>query len=143
MYELSRDLYRELRPDVIAQAHHPGRAERLLLAECEHTVQRLARDLHRYPRPARDLFRRIRFLFPVSQQLRVFGVIERHITDALDELQSRLAAEPGRVSALRCAAVNRRGTPCGREPLRGSRFCPSHRHLGQPLPTPMGHRSVA
>ena len=32
-------------------------------------------------------------------------------------------------SLLRCAAVNRRGKPCGREPLRGLRYCPSHQHL--------------
>ena len=83
MFEISRDLYRELKPMVIADTKHPGRSERVLLAACEQTVARIARDLRRYPRPARHLFSNVRFLFPVQEQLNCYRIIERHLSAAL------------------------------------------------------------
>ena len=134
MYELSRDLYRALRPMVIADPRKPGRSERLLLASCEATIERIARDLRRYPRPARHMFGQVRFLFPLRDQLLVFHIIETHLRTALETLEAEAGPDTGRASALRCASINRKGKPCGREPLRGSRFCPSHRHLEDVLP---------
>ena len=143
MFELSRDLYRELKPMVIADTRHPGRSERVLLAACEQTVSRIARDLRRYPRPARHLFSNVRFLFPVQEQLHCYHIIERHLTAALDVLEAEAGPETGRSGALRCASINRKGRPCGREPLRGSRFCPSHKHLEAIVPLPHQGLSVA
>jgi hypothetical protein len=134
VYELSRDLYRALKPSVIADPKRPGRSERLLLAACEHTIERIARDLHRYPRPARHLFSQVRFLFPLREQLQAYRVIEDHLAKALQTLEAEIGDDPNRVSALRCASINRKGKPCGREPLRGSRYCPSHKHLEATIP---------
>lgn len=134
MYELSRDLYRALKPSVIPDPRHPGRSERLLLAACEHSIERIARDLRRYPRPARHLFGQVRFLFPLRDQLQIFHVIETHLHTALETLEAEAGPDSGRSSALRCASINRKGKPCGREPLRGSRYCPSHRHLEAVIP---------
>ncbi len=134
MYELSRDLYRALRPSVIPDPRRPGRSERLLLAACEHTIERIARDLRRYPRPARHLFGQVRFLFPLQEQLQAYRIIEEHLAAALETLEAEIGDDPSRTSALRCASINRKGRPCGREPLRGSRYCPSHRHLEATVP---------
>lgn len=143
MFELSRDLYRELKPMVIADTKHPGRSERVLLAACEQTVARIARDLRRYPRPARHLFTNVRFLFPVQEQLNCYRIIERHLSAALDVLEAEAGPDTGRIGALRCASINRKGRPCGREPLRGSRYCPSHKHLEAIVPMPHQGLSVA
>lgn len=140
MYELSRDLYRALKPSVIPDPRQPGRSERLLLAACEHSIERIARDLRRYPRPARHMFSQIRFLFPLQEQLKAYHVIEEHLRRALETLEAEVGPEAGRSSALRCAAINRKGKPCGREPLRGSRYCPSHRHLEATIPP--AHRGL-
>ncbi len=143
MFELSRDLYRELKPMVITDHHQPGRSERVLLAACEQTVSRIARDLRRYPRPARHLFSNVRFLFPIQEQLHCYRIIERHLHEALLILEAEAGPETGRIGALRCASINRKGRPCGREPLRGSRFCPSHKHLEAIVPMPHQGLSVA
>jgi hypothetical protein len=69
-------------------------------------------------------------LFPLSKQLIAYSVIERHMRLAADyvDRQARgghsLTGEP-----LICHATTRRGTACQREPLPGSRYCPSHKHL--------------
>jgi hypothetical protein len=140
VYELSRDLYRALKPNVIPDPRRPGRSERLLLAACEQTVERIARDLRRYPRPARHLFSQVRFLFPLQEQLACYRIIEEHVAVVLETLEAEVGPDSGRVSALRCASINRKGKPCGREPLRGSRYCPSHRHLEAIIPP--AHRGL-
>ena len=135
MYELSRDMYRALKPSVLPDPRNPGRSERVLLMACEATVERIARDLRRYPRPARHLFAQIRFLFPLQDQLRAYRIIEEQVQTALEHLEAEVGPDiAGRASALRCAAVNRKGKPCGREPLRGSRYCPSHKQLEGLMP---------
>ncbi len=69
-------------------------------------------------------------LFPLSKQLVAFSVIERHMRLATDYVDQHarsgnsLTGDP-----LICHATTRRGTPCQREPLPGSRYCPSHKHL--------------
>jgi hypothetical protein len=128
-------MYRELadfvQPD---QSCGVGGAKTRLLASCEAAVERLASDRHYFARPARSLFNDVRMLFPLSKQLVAFRVIERHMRLAGDyvDLQARtghsLTGTP-----LICHATTRRGTPCQREPLPGSRYCPSHKHLDDEL----------
>ena len=36
-------------------------------------------------------------------------------------------------SPVCCHASTRRGTPCARVPLPGSKYCPSHKHLDEEL----------
>jgi hypothetical protein len=105
-------------------------AKNKLLGSCEGAVERLAADRHYFARPARTLFNDVRALFPLTKQLVAFSVIERHMRLAADyvDLQARvghsLTGEP-----LICHATTRRGTACQREPLPGTRYCPSHKHL--------------
>ena len=93
-------------------------------------MERLALDRHYFAHPARTLFRDVRHLFPIGQQMRVYHIIERHVALATDYVDSQ--AREGVTfdgSPLRCHASTRRGTACQRVPLPGSKYCPSHKHL--------------
>ena len=135
MYQFSRSMYRELAEFVVAEQHHGVTdAKSRLLRSCEAAVERLAADRHYFARPARWLFNDVRMLFPLSRQMVAFSVIERHMRLAADyvDMQARtghsVSGEP-----LVCHATTRRGTACQREPLPGSRYCPSHKHLDDEL----------
>ena len=135
MYQFSRSMYRELAEFVVADPRRGATGARArLLGSCEAAVERLASDRHYFARPARTLFNDVRILFPLSKQLHAYQVIERHMRLAADyvDLQEReghsLTGEP-----LACHATTRRGTACQREPLPGSRYCPSHKHLDDDL----------
>ena len=135
MYQFSRSMYREL-AEFVEPDHHYGAiaAKAKLLSSCEAAVERLANDRHYFARPTRTLFNDVRMLFPLSKQLVAFSVIDRHMRLASDYVdhQAReghsLTGEP-----LVCHATTRRGTACQREPLPGSRYCPSHKHLEDDL----------
>ncbi len=129
MYQYSRALYRDLQRYLLKNQIRPERGQRLLLSACERAVERMARDHHRFPRPAASLFRGVRGLFPVGRQLLVFDIIDAHTTSALEYLDQEIA-ESGSADLLRCRATNRKGKACQRVPVTGSDFCPSHRALG-------------
>jgi hypothetical protein len=131
MYQFSRSMYRELSEYVLPDHMYGTVAARCrLLSSCEAAVERLATDRHYFARPTRSLFNDVRMLFPLNKQLIAYNVIDRHMRLATDwvDLQAReghsLTGEP-----LVCHATTRRGTACQREPLPGSRYCPSHKHL--------------
>src|SRR5665809_42307 len=80
MYQFSRSMYRELAREVTGERVARAAADRArLLQECEAAVERVATDRHYFARPARSLFRDVRCLFPMSSQMRVYEVIERHM----------------------------------------------------------------
>jgi hypothetical protein len=131
MYQFSRSLYRELGPDV-----SPCKGEQVcvsrqrFLRSCEATMERLALDRHYFARPVKTLFNDVRDLFPMSQQLRVYHVIERHMALATEYVESQArAGVTFDGSPLCCHASTRKGTPCQRVPLPASKYCPSHKHL--------------
>jgi hypothetical protein len=131
MYQFSRSIYRELAADVVPERGQDAvLARRRLLRTCEAAVERLAADRHYFARPARALFREVRSLFPIAQQLRALRVIELYVGLAhqyVDEHARAGVTFDG--SPLCCHASTRRGTPCQRAPLPGSKYCPSHKHL--------------
>ena len=103
-----------------------------LLRDCESAMERLATDRHYFARPVRTLFNDIRTLFPMSEQLRVYNVIARHVTLAAEYVETQ--AREGVTfdgSPLCCHATTRKGTSCQRVPLPGSKYCPSHKHLDE------------
>lgn len=131
MYRFSRSIYRELAPRVIEdeQDGNSCRNRQAVLEACERTIRRLMTDRRYFARPARSLFNEIRVHFAMSDQLRVWTVVERNIALAIQFLEERpelleLDDEP-----RECRAHTRRGTPCQREPLPGRDYCPSHKHL--------------
>jgi hypothetical protein len=133
MYRFSRSIYRELAPRVIESEHEDGSARQSVLESCEATMLRLATDRRYFARPARSLFSEVRVHFPISEQLYVYKVIERNVNLALEYFE-RMPAELGLDGLPRhCRASTRRGTPCQREPLPSRDYCPSHKHLEEPL----------
>ena len=133
MYQFSRAIYRELSPQVFP-GHCQSACERRqqLLRDCESAMERLATDRHYFARPVRTLFNDIRSLFPMSEQLRVYNVIDRHVSLAAEYVETQ--AREGVTfdgSPLCCHATTRKGTSCQRVPLPGSKYCPSHKHLDE------------
>ena len=141
MYEHSRGLFRLLKPELMPDPGHPGRPVRLLRDACEGSVERMAMDPRFRPYAARALFRQVRFLFPLHRQLSAFRLIEGGVVEVADQLDAERESD-GRQNLLRCAAANRKGKPCGREPMRGSRYCPSHKRYERQA-APLGLEAVA
>jgi len=133
MYQFSRSIYRELVDDLATERLAQSCERRAqLLGSCERVVERLATDRHYFARPARTLFHDVRSLFPMDRQLRVYHVIERHMSLAVDYVERH--AQAGVTfdgSPLCCHATTRKGSACQRVPLPGSQYCPSHKHLDE------------
>jgi hypothetical protein len=135
MYQFSRSLYRELGQSVMTTKGEDLCVTRQrFLRSCEATMERLALDRHYFAKPVRTLFRDVRHFFPIGEQLRVYRVCERHMTLATEFVDTQL--KTGTTfdgSPVCCHASTRRGTPCARVPLPGSKYCPSHKHLDEEL----------
>ena len=131
MYQFSRSLYRELGPDVTpSRGEGVGVTRQRFLRACEASMERLALDRHYFAKPVKTLFNDVRDFFPISQQMRVFRIVERHVTLATEYVESQArAGVTFDGSPLCCHASTRKGTPCQRVPLPGSKYCPSHKHL--------------
>jgi hypothetical protein len=131
MYQFSRSIYRELGPQVVpSRGEDLGSSRERFLRSCEAAMERLAMDRHYFARPARTLFNEVRRFFPISQQMRVYRVIERHVALATEYVDSQArAGVTFDGSPLCCHATTRKGTSCQRMPLPGSKYCPSHKHL--------------
>jgi hypothetical protein len=131
MYQISRALYRSLAGELpdgppVAQSDH----QRVLEA-CERAVLRLATDRFYFSRPARALFREIRWYFPRSAQRRVYRIVEQR----MGVIATLFARDPQLLfdltgHRLECRASTRKGRNC-RRPPRGNGYCPSHQHLAE------------
>jgi hypothetical protein len=130
MYQFSRSIYRELANEVVDDGTDAFSTRLDFLKCCEAAMDRLASDRHYFARPSRSLFRDVRMYFPINSQLHVFRVIERYMTLA-EEYVDRHMQEGISLDGnpLSCHASTRKGTPCQRIPLPGSKYCPSHKHL--------------
>ncbi len=135
MYQFSRAIFRELADDV-----EPCRGEDVavtrqrFLRACEAAMERLAMDRHYFAKPVKTLFNDVRHFFPLTQQLRVRRVVAKQVGLAVEYVDSQLrqgVTFDG--SPVCCHASTRRGTPCQRIPLPGSKYCPSHKHLEEEL----------
>ena len=131
MYQFSRGLYRELAP-LVNEDHRddPCHNRQLFLAACEGAFRRLATDRHYFARPTRTLFNDVRAYFPMACQMRVYRLIDQYMLIAagyVDRREREGISLDG--SPLCCHASTRKGTPCQRVPLPGSKYCPSHKHL--------------
>jgi hypothetical protein len=138
MYRFSRSIYRELAPAVIEDERDlTGCANKqVVLDACEDVIRRLASDRRYFARPARALFNDVRMYFSLSDQLRVWTVIEKNINlllEFLDERPEELVLDG---IERECRAHTRKGTPCQREPLPGRDYCPSHKHLEESFDGP-------
>ena len=131
MYQFSRSIYRELGTQVVPTVGGDlATSRQRLLRSCETTMERLATDRHYFAKPTRTLFNDVRDLFPISFQMHVYRVVERHVQLAREYVESQArAGVTFDGSPLCCHATTRRGSSCQRVPLPGSKYCPSHKHL--------------
>jgi len=125
MFHISRQLYRELAPEIDDPRHREA-----VLQACEATVYRLVTDRHYFARPARTLFGEIRRRFPLEAQTRVLALIEHRIaaTRALLESGNSVTFELSGVQP-RCRATTRKSRNCGHPPDPRTGYCSFHRHL--------------
>lgn len=137
MYQFSRLMYRELGSLVAGDRYGSACENRQhFLHSCENALERLARDRHYFARPSRTLFNDVRFFFPIAEQIRVYRVIDRYMrvaTQFVDDREREGISLDG--NPLCCHASTRKGTPCQRIPLPGSKYCPSHKHLEESFAT--------
>jgi hypothetical protein len=133
MYQFSRAVYRELSPLVTGdQYEDESGARREVLEACERAFSRLANDRHYFARPSRSLFNDVRIHIPMTRQMRAYRVIDRYMSVASEYVEQR--EQEGVTidgTPLCCHASTRKGTPCQRVPLPGSKYCPSHKHLDE------------
>jgi hypothetical protein len=136
MYQFSRAIYRELAPYVIEDkpATQVESNREIVLRECEAAIERLMTDHRYFARPSRTLFANVRPYFSIGDLPRVFCVIDRNVSFAREFLKREpdYAFETMRIERC-CQAMTRKGTPCQRQPLPRSEYCPSHQHLAEGL----------
>ena len=125
MQRFSRDLWRALTPSLMPDPRRPGWSEGYLLEACEASVARLAADPRSEPMAARTLFSAARSLMRAQDQLLASHLIDRHLARARAYFEVERGNQ-GLDGNPRCAALNRKGKPCGREPIWGTPFCVSH-----------------
>jgi hypothetical protein len=131
MYQYSRAIYRTIKdlidPYVDAETQLEYRRE--VLAACEDTVERLARDPRYFAHPDRTLFHDIRRFFPITHQAQVAWAVTEGIGAAVEFIEQQIEAGAFDGGAARCRATTRKGKPCQRTPLPDREYCPSHQHL--------------
>ena len=101
MYQYSRAIYRSIKDLIDPHATREEQLEsrRAVLAACEDTMERLARDPLYFAKPERAL---------ITEQIEA-GAFDGGVP--------------------RCRATTRKGKPCQRTPLPEREYCPSHQHL--------------
>lgn len=129
LYQHSRTLFRELSPRIVPGYSRDPRGRRgELLHAAEAMMRRLSSDWSFLSDPSRRLFRDVRHLFRHDDLMLVRQLIDFHVGQAVEHAAA-LEAEGVAPVTITCAATNRKGRPCGREPKPGIRYCPSHQHL--------------
>jgi len=133
MYRFSRSIYRELATVIIEDRTSGSANHERVLHACEASVRRLATDRHYFAKPSKTLFNDIRIYFPMSQQHRVYRVVDTYMKLAADWLETQPVQGYDLLgNRLECRATTRKGKPCQRVPLPHNGYCPSHQHLAEP-----------
>jgi hypothetical protein len=135
MYQYSRAIYRSIKDLIDPYADDESRLEsrRVVLCECEQTMERLAADPHYFARPDRALFQDIRRYFPITAQAQVAWAVKEGVGAAVGFIEAQLEAGLLDGGVARCKATTRKGKACQRTPLPGRDYCPSHQHLERPV----------
>ena len=131
MYQYSRAIYRSVKDlvDPYVPAETQAEYRRAVLAACEDTMERLARDPLYFSKPDRALFQDIRRYFPIRAQAQVAWVVEEGVGAAVTFITEQIEAGAFDGGAPRCRATTRKGKPCQRTPLPDRDYCPSQQHL--------------
>jgi hypothetical protein len=131
MYQYSRAIYRSIKDLVDPYVEPEVQLEyrQAVLAACEQTMERLARDPHYFARPDRALFQDIRRYFPITVQAQVAWAVNEGVGAAVSFIEEQIEAGALDGGVARCRATTRKGKPCQRTPLPEREYCPSHQHL--------------
>jgi hypothetical protein len=131
MYQYSRAIYRSVKDLIDPYVDEEMRLEyrRSVLAECENTMERLARDPQYFAKPDRALFQDIRRYFPITAQAEVAWAVSKGVGAAVEFIEEQIEAGAFDGGVPRCRATTRKGKPCQRTPLPERDYCPSHQHL--------------
>jgi hypothetical protein len=131
MYQYSRAIYRSIKDLVDPYADPETRLSyrRDVLAACEDTVERLAKDPRYFSQPDRALFQDVRRFFPIVYQAQVNWAITQGIGAAVGFIEEQIESGAFDGGIARCRATTRKGKPCQRTPLPEREYCPSHQHL--------------
>src|SRR5271154_2663097 len=92
MYQYSRAIYRSIKDLIDPYADPETRLEyrRGVLAACEDTMGRLAKDPLYFANPDRALFQDIRRYFPITQQAEVAWAVQAGVTAASQFIQEQI-----------------------------------------------------
>ena len=126
MERLTRELWKALTPSLMPDPRRPGWSQEYLFEVCQGGIGRIAADPRSQPMAARSLFTAARSLMKAHDQLRTSQIIDAHLARARAYFEAERGPTVGDGSTPRCAAFNRKGKPCGREPMWGTPFCVSH-----------------
>jgi hypothetical protein len=131
MYQYSRAIYRSVKDliDPYVDGEVQLEYRRSVLAECENTMERLARDPQYFAKPDRALFQDIRRYFPITAQAEVAWAVSKGVGAAVEFIEEQIEAGAFDGGVPRCRATTRKGKPCQRTPLPERDYCPSHQHL--------------
>jgi hypothetical protein len=131
MYQYSRAIYRSVKDLIDPYVDEELQLEyrRSVLAECENTMERLARDPQYFAKPDRALFQDIRRYFPITAQAEVAWAVSKGVGAAVEFIEEQIEAGAFDGGVPRCRATTRKGKPCQRTPLPDRDYCPSHQHL--------------
>jgi hypothetical protein len=131
MYQYSRAIYRSIKDMIDPYVDRETQLEyrRAVLAACEETMERLAKDPLYFSKPDRALFQDIRRYFPITHQAEVSWAVQEGLTAATAFIQAQIEAGAFDGGVARCRATTRKGKPCQRTPLPERDYCPSHQHL--------------
>ncbi|MFL5837177.1 MAG: hypothetical protein ACJ76K_11400, partial [Solirubrobacteraceae bacterium] len=133
MYQYSRAIYRSIKDLVDPYVDEETQLEyrREVLAACESTMERLARDPQYFAKPDRALFQDIRRYFPITAQAQVAWAVSEGVGAAVTFIEEQIEAGAFDGGVPRCRATTRKGKPCQRMPLPHNGYCPSHQHLAE------------
>ena len=131
MYQYSRAIYRSVKDMIDPYVDRETQLEyrRQVLAACEDTMERLAKDPLYFSKPDRALFQDIRRYFPITAQAQVAWAVREGVDAATTVIQEQIEAGALDGGVARCRATTRKGKPCQRTPLPDRDYCPSHQHL--------------
>lgn len=131
MYQYSRVIYRTIKDKIDPYVDQDTQVEyrREVLAACEQTMERLAKDPHYFAKPDRALFQDIRRYFPITAQAQVAWAVREGVGAAVAFIEQQIEAGAFDGGVARCRATTRKGKPCQRTPLPEREYCPSHQHL--------------
>ena len=131
MYQYSRAIYQSIKDlvDPYVEPEIQLGYRQAVLAACERTMERLARDPHYVARPDRALFQDIRRYFPITAQAQVAWAVTEGVAAAVTFIEEQIEAGALDGGVARCRATTRKGKPCQRTPLPEREYCPSHQHL--------------